>query len=181
MNPFHLRRVILARCSAQRRSCKALCWTVERFVDRNQPLKSKKRRLRCGNARRDPNVNLLPGCCSSFVADMGLKLDSMYTAKILQILEALDTVVGDPEGMMAQKMMAVRVVLMIEDTEDLDNELDNGLDTVTGQVAVWVFLMACSEVQRSVVLRQLGGSIGEVGVRALEELPSLAWLPRSEN
>ena len=69
---------------------------------------------------------------------MGLTFDSLYTAEIFEIQEALDTVGGDPEGMMAQKTMTVRVVLMIKDTENLDN----GLDAAAGQPAVWIFLMA---------------------------------------
>ena len=63
---------------------------------------------------------------------MGLTFHSLYTAEIFEILEALDTVGGDPEDMMAQKTMTVRVVLMIENTEDLDN----GLDMAAGQLAV---------------------------------------------
>ena len=63
--------------------------------------------------------------------------------EVFEILEALDTVGGDPECVTARKAMTVRVVLMIEDTEDLNN----GLDTAAGQVAVSVFLIACSEVQ----------------------------------
>ena len=59
MNPFHSRSLVLARCSAQRRNCKALWEKIEQSVDRNQPLKSKKSGLLCGNARRAPNVNLL--------------------------------------------------------------------------------------------------------------------------
>ena len=74
---------------------------------------------------------------------MGLTFDLLYTAEILEMPEALDTLGGDPEGMKVQKTMTVRVVLVIEDTEDLDN----GLDAAAGQVAVWVFLIACSEVQ----------------------------------
>ena len=83
---------------------------------------------------------------------MDLTFDLLYKAEIFEILEALNTVGSDLEGRMAQKTMTVRVVLMIEDTKDLDNRLD----TSAGQVAVWVFLMACFEVQGVCCVATLG-------------------------
>ena len=83
---------------------------------------------------------------------MDLTFDSLCTTEIFEVLEALDTVGADPEGMMAQNTMTVRVVLMIEDTEDLNN----GLDTTAGQVAVWIFLIACFGVQDVCCVPTLG-------------------------
>ena len=71
--------------------------------------------------------------------------DWRYIAEDSEILETLDPAGFHPERMetVAQKMMPVRRVLMVEDPADLDDTLA----TTTAQVAVWVFLMASSEIQ----------------------------------
>ena len=71
--------------------------------------------------------------------------DWVYTAEVIEILETLDLVGFDWERIekVAQKMMPARVVLIVEDTENLDD----ALTTTTAQVAVRVFLTTCSEIQ----------------------------------
>ena len=62
---------------------------------------------------------------------------------MFEILERLGLVGLDPERMVkvAQKVIPVMVVLMVEDTE----YLGDGLASVAAQVAAWIFLMGFSE------------------------------------
>lgn len=64
---------------------------------------------------------------------------------MLEIPETLDIVGYDLERMVkvAQKMVPVRVVLIVEDTV----YLGNGLTTAAAQVAAWIFLMTFSEIR----------------------------------
>lgn len=64
---------------------------------------------------------------------------------MFEILERIGLVGLGPERMVkvAQKMIPVRVVLMVEDTE----YLGDGLAIVAAQVAAWISLMSFSEIQ----------------------------------
>ena len=63
---------------------------------------------------------------------MGSTFDWLYTAEMSEILEALDIVGVDSERMMAQKTMSERMVLVVGETENLDDEPA----PAAGQVAV---------------------------------------------
>ena len=79
------------------------------------------------------------------IGSIDLEFGWLYVAGDSQILETLYLADFDLERMknVAQKRIPVRVVLMDEDTVDLDD----AQATTTAQVAVWVFLMASSEIQ----------------------------------